>query len=66
MICLSVSLSIYILSLHCPSIVFLFFFVSFQMLDSGENEHPVTVAVTATNKPLNRFANITVCKLYMK
>ena len=41
-------------------------FVSFQMLDSGVNEHPVTVAVTANNKPLNRFANITVCKLYMK
>ena len=61
MICLSVSLSIYILSLHCSSIVFMF--VSFQMLDSGENEHPVTVAVTAINKPLNRFANITVCKL---
>ena len=38
-------------------------FVSFQMLDGGENEHPVTVAVTAINKPLNRFANITVCKL---
>ena len=34
----------------------------FQILDSGENEHPVTVAVTSTNKPLNRFANITVCK----
>ena len=41
-------------------------FVSFQMLDSGKDEHPVTVAVTANNKPLNRFANITVCKLYMK
>ena len=36
------------------------------MLVIGESEHPVTVAVTATNKPLNRFANITVCKLYMK
>ena len=33
-----------------------------QMLGSGENEHPVTVAAIATNKPLNRFANITVCK----
>ena len=32
------------------------------MLVSGESEHSVTVAVTATNKPLNRFANITVCK----
>ena len=37
-----------------------------QLLDSGENEHPVTVAITPTNKPLNRFANITVCKsLYL-
>ena len=33
-----------------------------QLLDSGENEHPVTVAITPTNKPLNRFANIIVCK----
>ena len=34
------------------------------MLDSGESEHSVTIAVTRNNKPLNRFANIVVCKLY--
>ena len=33
-----------------------------QSLDSGESDHSVTVGVTATNKPLNRFKNITVCE----
>ena len=33
-----------------------------QSLDNCEKGHPVTVAATATNKPLNRFNNITVCK----
>ena len=36
------------------------------MLVIGESEHPVTVAVTATNKPLNRFANIAVCKFLIQ
>ena len=36
----------------------------FQSLDSCEREHTVTVAVTATNNPLNRFKNITVCEYY--
>ena len=35
-----------------------------QSLDSGEADHPVTVGVTAANKPLNRFKNITVCECY--
>ena len=34
-----------------------------QSLESGERDHPVTVGVTAANKPLNRFNNITVCEL---
>jgi hypothetical protein len=34
----------------------------YNVLESGEKEHPVTIAVTPSNKPLNRFANITVCK----
>ena len=33
-----------------------------QNLASKEDEHSVTVAITPTNKPLNRFGNITVCK----
>ena len=33
-----------------------------QSLDSGESDHSVTVGVTATNKPFNRFKNITVCE----
>ncbi|XP_019857589.1 PREDICTED: receptor-type tyrosine-protein phosphatase epsilon-like [Amphimedon queenslandica] len=32
----------------------------FGTLNSGENEHSVTIAVTQSNKPLNRFANIVV------
>jgi hypothetical protein len=32
----------------------------YNVLESGEKEHPVTIAVTPSNKPLNRFANITV------
>ena len=39
------------------------FYTIIQQLQSGENEHPVTVAVTPLNKPLNRFANIIVCKI---
>ena len=33
-----------------------------QSLECGESDHSVTVGVTATNKPFNRFKNITVCE----
>ena len=36
-----------------------------QFLESGERDHPVTVGVTAANKPLNRFNNITVCEFML-
>ena len=41
-------------------------FLNMQSLDSGEIEHPVTVGLTAANKPLNRFNNITVCELVIR
>ena len=36
-----------------------------QFLESGERDHPVTVGVTAANKPFNRFNNITVCEFML-
>ena len=36
-----------------------------QSLENGEIDHQVTVGVTAANKPLNRFNNITVCEFML-
>ena len=39
-----------------------FFPLDVQSLNGREGNHPVTVAVTSSNKPFNRFTNITVCE----
>ena len=38
-------------------------YIPLQQLQSGDADHLVVVAVTPLNKSLNRFANVTVCKL---
>ena len=55
-VCVCMYMCVYVCVCYCN-----FFSVMEQSLEKVSN--PTTVAVTPSNKPLNQFANITVCKL---